>query len=75
MVELMIGNAIQRTLDSLGYSQCTGGSGNLTDTQVLDIVVDNVTNATCGSIKIDIALTLALMTGLIMVRVHSQTTE
>ncbi|XP_064398686.1 sulfate transporter-like isoform X3 [Halichondria panicea] len=66
VVELMIGNAIQRTLNSLGYSQCTGGSGNLTDTQVLDMVVDNVTNATCGSIKIDIALTLALMTGLIM---------
>ncbi len=64
----MIGNAIQRTLDSLGLPQCVGGSENLTDTQVLNIVVNNVTNATCGSIKIDIALSLTLMTGLLMVR-------
>ncbi len=69
MVELMIGNAIQRTLDSSGMSQCNGVP-NLTDTQVLDMVVvlDDTTNGTCGSVKIDIALSLALMTGIIMVR-------
>ncbi len=64
----MIGNAIQRTLDSIGLSQCVGGTTNLTETQVSMFVVDNVTNMTCSDVKVDIALSLALMTGLIMVR-------
>ena len=59
----MIGNAIQRTLPSLNLSICLSNSSE-------ELAIDfSGRDTTCGAIKIEIAITLALITGIIMVRV------
>ena len=69
VVELMIGNAVQRTLTTFEYTHCLS-SENYTDAQLEDIPLfmgNGTADLTCGLVKRDIAITLALMTGLIMV--------
>ena len=49
--------------------ECIDGRGNITDEESIDsfIVEYGGQNTTCGEIKVDIAITLAFMSGIIMV--------
>ena len=66
----MIANAIERVLTAHSLTVCIHGNdtNNTNDTMldVNDLLVPNG-NATCGEVKVDIAITLAFMSGLIMV--------
>ena len=63
MVELMIGNAIDKTLDSIGHSECHSMNENVT------LPGSPAYNETfCDSLKVEMAVTLAFLTGIIMVQ-------
>jgi hypothetical protein len=63
----MIGNAIDKTLDSLGRSDCqdSDADDNATSLEPLALNVTGVED--CDSLKIEIAITLAFLAGIIMV--------
>ena len=65
----MIGNSIERILNSNNLMECVDGRGNITDEESIDnfTVEYGGRNTTCGEIKVDIAITLAFMSGVIMV--------
>ena len=65
----MIGNAIDRALASTGYSYCHGEGGVVNDTT---LGFNNDTNIEdfCDSLKVEMAVTLAFLTGIIMVHVQ-----
>jgi len=69
VVQLMIGNSIERILNSNNLMECVDGRGNITDEESIDnfTVEYGGRNTTCGEIKVDIAITLAFMSGVIMV--------
>ena len=75
VVELMIGNAIDRTLDSIGRSDCHSeidGEFNTTATMLGSSVHNDTVFEDCDSLKVEMAVTLAFLTGTIMVHtVHS----
>ena len=76
VVELMIGNAIDRTLDSIGRSDCHSEIDSEVNTTatMLGSPADNMTDIEgCDSLKVEMAVTLAFLTGIIMVHAHSYT--
>ena len=61
----MIGNAIGRTLDSINRSECHDDNDTLLEPPA------NITDfEDCKSLKVEMAVTLAFLTGIIMV--HAQ---
>ena len=63
----MIGNAIDRTLDSIGRNDCHTEMNSETNTTAT--MPDNMTDIIedCDSLKVEMAITLAFLTGIIMV--------
>ena len=65
----MIGNAIDRVINNNSTMVCIDGTVNITDEESIDAI--NVTfrgqNTTCGELKVDIAIAIACMSGIIMV--------
>ena len=70
VVELMIGNAIDKTLDSIGCGDCNRGNSDANDNATtLESCVLNVSGIEdCDSLKVEMAVTLAFLTGIIMVQ-------
>ena len=69
VVQLMIANAIERVLTAHSLDVCFTGEFNgtmLDGDQINELLVPNGT-ATCGELKVDIAVTLAFTSGAIMV--------
>ena len=65
----MIGNAIDKTLDGIGRSDCCGSSDANDNTTTLEPLALNVTGVEdCESLKVEMAITLAFLTGIIMVQ-------
>ena len=70
MVQLMIANAIERVLSTGSLSICLTGEYNATvtlDEEHTDSLLVPNGSATCGEVKVDIAVTLAFTSGAIMV--------
>lgn len=68
VVELMIGNSIDRTLTSIPLEECRyDNHSNLSEDAVNSLLV-NVSGSvvSCESVKVEIAVTLALLSGIIM---------
>ena len=66
----MIGNSIDRTLTSIPLEECRyDNHSNLSEDAVNSLLV-NVSGSvvSCESVKVEIAVTLALLSGIIMVR-------
>ena len=68
----MIGNAIDRTLDSIGRSDCQLQDSNADDNATsLEPLALNITGVEdCDSLKMEIAITLAFLAGIIMVQLY-----
>ena len=73
----MIGNALDKTLDSIGCSVCHDSSDANDNTTTLESLVRtcNVTGIeeNCESLKVEMAVTLAFLTGIIMVWYYQYT--
>lgn len=64
----MIGNAIDKALDSLGRTDCQDNDADDNATSLEPLAL-NITGAEdCDSLKMEIAVTLAFLAGIIMVQ-------
>ena len=66
----MIGNAIDKTLDNIGCSDChIDGNGDVSGDVNITAPIPkcNATGLECDSLKVEMAVTLAFLTGIIMV--------
>ena len=70
VVELMIGNALDRTLESIGRSDCHSKDVETNATAIEQLGFNVTSIDDCDSLKVEIAVTLAFLTGIIMVRTH-----
>ena len=68
VVELMIGNAIDKTLDSIGRSDCQGSDANDNATSIEPSAFNATDLDDCNSLKVEMAVTLAFLAGIIMVQ-------
>ena len=70
VVELMIGNAIDKILDSIGRNDCQNSDAddNATSLEPLALNITGVED--CDYLKMEIAVTLAFLAGIIMVQLH-----
>ena len=63
VVELMIANTIEKILRADGLAACLGGNSTI------EVFADNSSSSVnCEDIKVEIAITLACVVGIIMVR-------
>ena len=63
MLSLLVGNSVNQILSKVGLSICSDAASS---THVA-YLIDNYTNVTCGALKGEIAISLAMTSGLIMV--------
>ena len=66
VISLLVGNGVNQVLAKIGFSMCS----DATKSTHVAFLLDNVTNITCGDLKGEIAVSLAMTSGLIMVSVH-----
>ena len=67
VVELMIGNAIDKTLASLGRDDCLRIEDSMGDPGVNASANQTMLLNECDQLKVEMAVTLAFLTGIIMV--------
>lgn len=71
MVELMIGNALDKTLGSLGRDDCLSLENSMDMPGSMN-ASKNLTSLEeeCNQLKVEMAITLAFLTGIIMVHLQ-----